>query len=598
MSTSKGPLKYGKTGTLALEAGLDDEEIAGISGGVTHHATPAHNASMVAASHASMAAHQAATDAALQQHDAAQATPHVDAAVQGAIGVAVPHQDAAQTVSHVEAMTPAAKGAIGAALLQHDAAQAAPQIHEMTPAAQGAIHAAIKLNDAGHAGATFASALDPLVEASPQKGVLVNSLKDIHGTEVSGDAGKSASNFLGGAALDGALLQSYYKAPTDSAGAHTEKDATHVLATAGAGVTNTVDLGHGVNLVSQANASATTEAHVGPLGVGANVVLNAKVSETLNLTEHADISVVAKATGDVHAKASVITGVGATADGGVNAEASLNQHEKGSLGGGVDGMQQTTLAAGLDAHATGGANVGLNGVSGGVGAFAGAYAKVGETAGIEGGGVKASGSVEVYSPGVVGINQSGTFDVHDGKLNIAFSIGGAFGIGGLSIGGNVSINTAPLVDAGKAVGDFFGGVFGGGSPPITAPTPQQNQLAAEYRHAYEQVQQHTDQIMHGYEHHGKHSAPPTHAELQKMHNQALAAAEKVLNFDAITAKFAKEYNAAGTMGVTNGADQAGAIRMFADMDQAKVTGHETVKTDAVTGIHYSSNDSVWAGPSR
>lgn len=42
------------------------------------------------------------------------------------------------------------------------------------------------------------------------------------------------------------------------------------------GVSNTLDLGHGVNLVSTAGAQATAQAHVGPTGVGADIVAGAQ----------------------------------------------------------------------------------------------------------------------------------------------------------------------------------------------------------------------------------------------------------------------------------------------------------------------------------
>lgn len=193
----------------------------------------------------------------------------------------------------------------------------------------------------------------------------------------------------------------------------------------------------------------------------------------LHAEGHVGAEVHAEANASVDMDTSLFGGaVGETAHLEGHAEAEASAEASGRLNAGFDDEGNFELDLGFDAHASATAEADVRGAAS-INVF-------GFTFGVEG-----------YAEAQAGVEAgvSGWLSYKDGQLHVGGSLGAALGIGG-EVGGGLVIGIPPFLqdavsgaahmgggaidglgDAAKAVGDFFGGLFGasGGSPAATEP---------------------------------------------------------------------------------------------------------------------------------
>ncbi|TGE01069.1 hypothetical protein [Methylobacterium nonmethylotrophicum] len=225
-------------------------------------------------------------------------------------------------------------------------------------------------------------------------------------------------------------------------------------AAAGVAAQATADLGSGIIGTVLAQAGASAAAAVTATGVSVHATAIAGTSATLDLGGHASVKAFAQALADGDVTAG-ITGIKLKGYVGVQSGVTATQSEQGTLAGGLDGVQTTTLMAIVRADASAAASLGLTGAEVKYGARAGAYVSAGEEGTLLYKGYEASGGAAIASPGATGLDANIKVGVDGG--NIAFGIDAFIGLAlfGAELKFDLKLPTADVVAAFKKAGSAF-----------------------------------------------------------------------------------------------------------------------------------------------
>ena len=252
------------------------------------------------------------------------------------------------------------------------------------------------------------------------------------------------------------LPQHGAEAPTTIAVHSTQHD--HAVGVHGS---QTTDLGRGVTVTVDggAHAGAGGQAHFGHHGgsAGGSVGVGANLSESYS--GHAGHATTVTGTIGVTAGAGAEGSVsggksGAHVEGGVGAgitdTVSIQQHT--NLGHGAYIENKVSVEAGFKAEAKGDIHLEKGHVGAGGQVIAGDVVEVKVTHTVGNHDASGSGTMGVAAPGSVGVGGHADATMKHGNLTIGAGGMGDIGIGGLELGGSLTVNTKPIVHLGEEVG--------------------------------------------------------------------------------------------------------------------------------------------------